>query len=97
MNNGFDVVKDTTPYIAIGTGTGAAALTPSLVISAIGALVGVVGLIMAFYRYRESKRANDLAENRLKWEKEIHGKGPNSTTSTTIREEQAFIDGKEKE
>lgn len=74
MDNGFDIVKDTTPYIAITTGGGAAVLTPSLILSAIGAFVGILGLVMAFYRYRESKRANDIAENRLEWEKEKHAK-----------------------
>lgn len=68
MRNGVDLVKDTTPYVAVSTG-GALTLSPALILQIVGVVVGIGGFIMAFFRWKEAKRANDL--NERKWEYEI--------------------------
>lgn len=64
MKNGVDLVKDTTPYVAMSTG-GALTLSPAFILQVIGVVVGVAGAILAFFRWKEAKRANDINERRL--------------------------------
>lgn len=47
-------------------------LTPSLLLQIIGCVVAIFGLYCTCLRYNESKRANDIAQSRLDWEKEKH-------------------------
>ncbi len=76
-------MKDTVgPTMAIGGGS--MTFTPSLIIQIVGAVVGVAGIILTFYKIRENQidreetrlnrleqtRQNDIAEKRLHFEME---------------------------
>lgn len=80
-NNGVDMVKDATPFVAM-SGGGALTLTPVLFLQIAGAIIGAAGVVLGYMRYRvadkqqaETKRANDL--NQEKWEFEKNAKSKN--------------------
>lgn len=70
---------------AIGIGT-SMQLTPALILQIIGILIALWGAWFTRKRWIESERANDIAEDRLKWEKEKHA------TSTNTQAEDATKD-----
>lgn len=64
------------PTMAVGGGS--LTLTPSVIIQIVGAIVGVVGVILTFMKLREDKlsrlerkRANDIAQERLNLDREL--------------------------
>ena len=67
VNNGVDFVKDTAPYVAMGTGS-TLTLSPALILQITGVCVGVAGAVVAVLRWKEAKRANDINEKRLEYE-----------------------------
>ena len=75
-NNGVDMVKDATPFMAI-SGGGALTLTPVLILQVFGAIIGAAGVVLGYLRWRESQRANDFNERKLNWEMQS-AKGQNS-------------------
>lgn len=86
-NNGVDMVKDATPFVAM-SGGGALTLTPVLFLQIAGAIIGAAGVVLGYMRYRvadkqqaETKRANDL--NQEKWEFEKNAKSKNGEESTS--------------
>lgn len=83
-HNGVDMVKDATPFVAI-SGGGALTLTPVLLLQIAGVIIGGAGIVLGYFRYQvaqrqelETKRANDL--NQEKWEHEL-AKSQNSEES----------------
>jgi len=72
-------MKDSIGPAAVGFGTGLQ-LTPA---QFIGILIAIWGAWYTRKRWLESKRANDIAEERLNWEKQKHA----STTITSSKEE----------
>lgn len=95
--NGVDMVKDATPFVAI-SGGGALTLTPVLFLQIAGVIIGAAGVVLGCMRYRvadkqqaETKRANDL--NQEKWEFEKNAKSQNSKKA---EEQQSPGDGKSK-
>lgn len=68
MTNGVDLVKDATPYAVISTGGAMTTLSPTVYLQIAGVVVGLIGAIMAFFRWKEAKRANDINERRLEYE-----------------------------
>lgn len=89
MFDGCDLsMRDAVGPSAVATGF-TFTMTPSLALQIIGACVGVAGIYYTRARIRESmlsrletKRANDLAEERFKWEKE-RAEAENSTTESS--------------
>ena len=73
MSTGSLQMKDSIGPVAIGTGT-SFQLTPSLLLQIFGILIAIWGGWYALARFLESERANDLNEERLRWEQEIHAK-----------------------
>jgi len=57
------------------SGVGTMFAAPDIYFKIVGAVVGVLGLLLGYVRWKESKRANDLKaeENRLK-ERELDAK-----------------------
>ncbi len=66
-------MKDSIGPVAIGTGT-SFQLTPSLLLQIFGILIAIWGGWYTRKRFIESERANDLNEERLRWEMRIHAK-----------------------
>ena len=83
-NNGVDMVKDATPFMAI-SGGGALTLTPVLFLQIFGAIIGAAGVVLGYLRWRESQRANNINERKLNWEIDS-AKGKNSAQTTTNSE-----------
>ena len=81
-NNGVDMVKDTTPFLAI-SGGGALTLTPVFFLQVFGAVIGAAGVILGYLRWRESQRANDLNERKLAWEMGNESKNSKETGEET--------------
>ena len=83
------MVKDATPFLAIsGGGALSMTLTPVLTLQILGAIIGAAGVVLGCMRYRvagkqqaETKRANDL--NQEKWEHELAKSSDSKETSTT--------------
>lgn len=65
---------------AIGVGT-SMQLTPALILQIIGILIALWGAWFTRKRWIESERANNIAEDRLKWEKEKHATTTNTQTT----------------
>lgn len=77
--NGDLSMKDSIGPAAVGLGTGMQ-FTPAQLI---GLLIAIWGAWYTRKRWLESKRANDIAEERLRWEKSKHG----TTTKPRANEE----------
>lgn len=78
MIDGSLDMKDAIGPAATGTGF-SLTLTPSIILQAIGVIIAALGIFYTRARITESKlsrleakRANDLNEERLKWEKNRH-------------------------
>lgn len=74
-DNGVDIMKDGLPALMTGSGVGMT-FNSVFTIQVIGSIVGIAGLILAYFRYRvakeqkyETKRANDLKQEQ--WEYEL--------------------------
>jgi flagellar biosynthesis component FlhA len=77
MKDHIQTAIDVKPALMAAFGGGAITFTSGNIISLIGLCVAVSGAVIAFLQWRvnqsrhqELKRANDLAERRLKWEME---------------------------
>ena len=91
-DNGVDIMKDGLPALMTGSGVGMT-FNSVFTIQVIGSIVGIAGLILAYFRYRvakeqkyETKRANDLKQEQ--WEHEL---------ANSKAEEKAACSGEEKE
>lgn len=67
MKDSIQTAIDLKP-IAAAVGGGVLTFTATNIISLVGLCVGVCGAVIAYLQWRERKRANDLAEERLRWE-----------------------------
>ena len=54
-NNGVDMVKDATPYLAM-SGGGALTLTPVLILQIAGVIIGGAGIVLGYFRYQVAQR-----------------------------------------
>lgn len=75
---GVDMVKDIIPPSVTGGGVMMATKAPEFWFQVLGVVIGVLGLILGYYRYKEAKRANNLAEQREKREQEKHDNAKNA-------------------
>lgn len=76
MNGNLDM-KDSIGPLTTGTGVTMITLSPAVILQAVGLIIAIVGAYYTHRRFHESKRANDIAEDRLSWEKEKHAKTTN--------------------
>ena len=81
--NGDLSMKDSIGPAAIGFGTGLQ-LTPA---QFIGILIAIWGAWYTRKRWLESKRANDIAQDRLNWEKQKHANATNAQTETKAEQD----------
>ena len=83
MANGVDMIKDGTPYLVVGTGSGLS-LQPEFVLQIAGVIVTFIGIILAYLRWREAKRSNDIEERRLEHDigKDSNGKKKKANINT---------------
>lgn len=86
MIDGSLDMKDAIGPAAAGTGFGLT-LTPILLLQIAGVIIGALGVFYARARVKESKlsrleakRANDIGEQRLKWEQDKHASGKDVQT-----------------
>jgi len=85
--NGDLSMKDSIGPTAVGVGT-SMQFTPAVVLQAVGVFIAIWGALYTRKRWLESKRANDIAEERLNWEKQKHAETTNSKTNEETKENQ---------
>lgn len=83
--NGDLSMKDSIGPTAVGVGTGMQ-LTPAVILQLIGVLIALWGALYTRKRWLESKRSNDIAEDRLNWEKEKHATTTNTQTKIATQD-----------
>lgn len=101
MINGSDLeMKDAVGPSAMATGF-TLTMTPALALQIVGAIVGLLGIYYTRARIVESrlarletKRANDLAEEKFNWEKD-RAEAENTKTKATSDELQTNQEAKE--
>lgn len=71
-------MKDSVGPTAVGIGTGMQ-FTPAMIMQLVGLIIAIWGGLYTRKRWAEAKRANDINENRLNWEKEKHAESKNTT------------------
>ena len=89
MANGVNMVKDSLPYVALGTG-GGMTQTPYPPLQVIGIIVGIIGGFAAIWRCWEAKRANDF--DIMKWK---HENADNTSSKETSCETEKETGGSE--
>ena len=67
MKDSIQAAIDTKPALTAAIGGGALTFTATNIISVVGLVVGVAGLVIAVMQWRENKRRNDLVEKELEW------------------------------
>lgn len=60
------------------TSTIEAAIDWTFTFQVVGAVVGVVGIVVGILGYMQRMRSNDIAQDRLDWEKQKHAETKNS-------------------
>ncbi len=85
IENGSFEMRDIAGPTTAGLGAGLT-LTPSLILQVIGCVVAVFGLFYAHKRFNESKRANDIAQDRLNWDKQRHASNKKAQTKSQAKE-----------
>ncbi len=86
-DNGSFEVRDFAGLSTAGFGAGLT-LTPSFILQIAGCFIAILSLFYAHKRYSESKRANDIAQDRLNWEKEKDAYIKIQKTETNFEQEE---------
>lgn len=96
MNSGSLEMKDSiAPSMAFGGG--ALTFTPITIIQIVGAVVGVLGIVLGLFRYLEARRANDINDRRLAFEEMRYAETKNTENGQTDQKRQAYLRGESKE